>query len=142
MVFIFHLQSTREEILFHIHLEQALNAHGLICGGTGSGKSSLLHMLISSIVMNYTPEDVEIWLSDYKITEFYSYKTNTPPHIRFIGLSKTSDFSYAFLDKIIDEMNRRQTIIAQADYDYKAGGLVKAILLHLVITGKYMARTP
>ena len=79
-------------------------------------------MLISSIVMNYTPEDVEIWLSDYKITEFYSYKTNTPPHIRFIGLSKTSDFSYAFLDKIIDEMNRRQTIIAQADYDYKAGG--------------------
>ena len=72
--------------------------------------------------MNYTPEDVEIWLSDYKITEFYSYKTNTPPHIRFIGLSKTSDFSYAFLDKIIDEMNRRQTIIAQADYDYKAGG--------------------
>lgn len=103
-------------------LGQALNAHGLICGGTGSGKSSLLHMLISSIVMNYTPEDVEIWLSDYKITEFYSYKTNTPPHIRFIGLSKTSDFSYAFLDKIIDEMNRRQTIIAQADYDYKAGG--------------------
>lgn len=99
-----------------------MNAHGLICGGTGSGKSSLLHMLISSIVMNYTPEDVEIWLSDYKITEFYSYKTNTPPHIRFIGLSKTSDFSYAFLDKIIDEMNRRQTIIAQADYDYKAGG--------------------
>ena len=47
-----------------------MNAHGLICGGTGSGKSSLLHMLISSIVMNYTPEDVEIWLSDYKITEF------------------------------------------------------------------------
>ena len=40
----------------------------------------------------------------------------------FIFVAKTSDFSYAFLDKIIDEMNRRQTIIAQADYDYKAGG--------------------
>ena len=103
-------------------LGQALNAHGLICGGTGSGKSSLLHVLISSIVMNYSPEDVEIWLSDYKITEFYSYKTNTPPHIRFIGLSKTSDFSYAFIDKIVEEMNRRQDIIAQADYQYKMGG--------------------
>lgn len=103
-------------------LGQALNAHGLICGGTGSGKSSLLHMLISSIVMNYTPDDVEIWLSDYKITEFYSYKTNTPPHIRFIGLSKTADFSYAFLDKIVDEMNRRQNLIAQADHQYKMGG--------------------
>lgn len=103
-------------------LGQALNAHGLICGGTGSGKSSLLHMLISSIVMNYSPEDVEIWLSDYKITEFYSYKTNTPPHVRFIGLSKTSDFSYAFIDKIVEEMNQRQNIIAQADYQYKMGG--------------------
>lgn len=103
-------------------LGQALNAHGLICGGTGSGKSSLLHMLISSVVMNYRPEDVELWLADYKITEFYSYKTNTPPHIRFIGLSKTSDFSYAFMDKIVEEMNRRQNIIAQADYQYKMGG--------------------
>lgn len=103
-------------------LGQAMNAHGLICGGTGSGKSSLLHMLISSIVMNYTPEDVEIWLADYKITEFYSYKTNTPPHIRFIGLSKSSDFSYAFLDKIVSEMERRQNLIAQADHQYKVDG--------------------
>lgn len=108
--------------LLSYSLGQALNAHGLICGGTGSGKSSLLHMLISSVVMNYSPEDVELWLADYKITEFYSYKTNTPPHIRFIGLSKTSDFSYAFMDKIVEEMNRRQNIIAQADYQYKMGG--------------------
>lgn len=103
-------------------LGEALNAHGLISGGTGSGKSTLLHMLISSIVMNYSPKDVEIWLSDYKITEFYSYKTNTPPHIRFIGLSKTSDFSYAFIDKITDEMNRRQSLIAMADLNMKTQG--------------------
>ena len=103
-------------------LGQALNAHGLICGGTGSGKSSLLHMLISSIVVNYSPEDMELWLADYKITEFYSYKTNTPPHIRFIGLSKSADFSYAFLDKIVEEMNRRQNLIAIADHEYKLGG--------------------
>lgn len=103
-------------------LGQNMNAHGLICGGTGSGKSSLLHMLISSIVINYSPEDVELWLADYKITEFSSYKTNTPPHIRFVGLSKTSDFSYAFLDKIVAEMDRRQKLITQADQMYKADG--------------------
>lgn len=105
--------------LIEYYLGTALNAHGLICGGTGSGKSSLLHMLISSIVMNYKPQDVEIWLADYKITEFYSYKTNTPPHIRFIGLSKTSDFSYAFLNKIIHEMSRRQDLIARTDAKLK-----------------------
>lgn len=108
--------------ILEYRLGEAMNAHGLICGGTGSGKSTLLHMLISSVVMNYSPEDVEIWLADYKITEFYSYKTNTPPHIRFIGLSKTVDFSYAFLDKITREMNHRQDVIAEADFQYKLGG--------------------
>lgn len=113
---------TRKGEILEYHLGNAMNAHGLICGGTGSGKSTLLHMLISSIVMNYSPDDVEIWLADYKITEFYSYKTNTPPHIGFIGLSKTVDFSYAFIDKITEEMNQRQSIIAEADYLYKNSG--------------------
>lgn len=113
---------TRRGEIMEYCLGTAMNAHGLICGGTGSGKSTLLHMLISSIVMNYSPSDVEIWLADYKITEFYSYKTNTPPHIGFIGLSKTPDFSYAFIDKITDEMNSRQNIIAEADYAYKKNG--------------------
>ena len=113
---------TRRGEIMEYCLGTAMNAHGLICGGTGSGKSTLLHMLISSIVMNYSPNDVEIWLADYKITEFYSYKTNTPPHIGFIGLSKTADFSYAFIDKITEEMNSRQSIIAEADYEYKKNG--------------------
>ena len=112
----------RKGEVIEYRLGEAMNAHGLICGGTGSGKSTLLHMLISSIVMNYRPDDVEIWLADYKITEFSTYKSNTPPHIRFIGLSKTSDFSYAFIDKITDEMNRRQELIAEADYQLKMDG--------------------
>lgn len=103
-------------------LGEAMNAHGLICGGTGSGKSTLLHMLVSSVVMNYSPEDVELWLTDYKITEFYSYKNNTPPHVRFVGLSKTSDFSYAFIDKITAEMTRRQDAIAEANIQLKLSG--------------------
>lgn len=103
-------------------LGEEMNAHGLICGGTGSGKSTLLHMLVSSIVMNYSPDDVEIWLTDYKITEFYSYKNNTPPHVRFVGLSKASDFSYAFIDKISAEMTRRQDAIADANIQLKRDG--------------------
>lgn len=103
-------------------LGEALNAHGLISGGTGSGKSTLLHMLISSLCMNYTPDDVELWLVDYKITEFNTYKTNTPPHIRFLGLSTTVDFTYAFLDKILAEMRRRQHLIEQADHKIKQEG--------------------
>lgn len=113
--------NVRNQIMTY-ELGSAKSAHGLVSGGTGSGKSTLLHMLITSIIMNYTPDDVEIWMVDYKLTEFATYKTYTPPHIRFIGLSKTQDFSYAFIDKIMDEMNRRQEAIINADYQLKMSG--------------------
>lgn len=103
-------------------LAQALNAHGLISGSSGSGKSSLLHLIIASVAMNYTPEDVEIWLADYKINEFSSYKYNTPPHIKFLGLSKSQDFTYALLDKIVGEYERRQDLLKQADEEMKQKG--------------------
>lgn len=103
-------------------LANALNAHGLISGGTGSGKSTLIHMIISSVAMNYKPEDMEIWLIDYKINEFSSYKSNTPPHIKFLRLSKSMDFTYALLDKIYEEYERRQQVIKRADEEVKQKG--------------------
>lgn len=103
-------------------LGSALNAHGLISGGTGSGKSTLLHMLISSVCMNYRPDDIELWLADYKIMEFNSYRANTPPHIRFIGLNTSIDFTYAFIDKMYNEMHRREQVIAEADAEVKRNG--------------------
>lgn len=103
-------------------LAQALNAHGLISGGTGSGKSTLLHMIVASVCSSYTPKDVELWLVDYKITEFASYKYNTPPHIRFLGLSKGEDFTFALLDRIYAEYERRQKVIQQADAQKKMQG--------------------
>lgn len=103
-------------------LAQATSAHGLISGGTGSGKSTLIHMIIASVCMNYTPQDVELWLVDYKITEFSTYKYNTPPHITFLGLSKSEDFSFAFLDKIYAEYERRQQLFKAADEEKKREG--------------------
>ncbi|MCD7818362.1 MAG: hypothetical protein LUH07_04855 [Lachnospiraceae bacterium] len=103
-------------------LGEALNAHGLICGAKGSGKSALLDMLISSIVVNYDPRDVEIWLAGYDIGDFFCFGLYTPPHIRLIGASDTPDFTYAFIDRITEEMGRRQKIIAEADYKYKTEG--------------------
>lgn len=103
-------------------LAQALNAHGLVSGSSGSGKSSLLHLIIASVVMSYTPEDVEIWLADYKINEFSSYKYNTPPHIKFLGLSKSQDFTYALLDKVVGEYERRQELLKRADEEMKQKG--------------------
>lgn len=98
-------------------------ANALLSGRAGSGKSTLLHMLINSIMMNYTPEDVEFWLVDYKMVEFYLYTKNTPPHIKFIGLDTSSEFSFAFIDRMRAELKRRLELFKNNDcvniVDYK-----------------------
>lgn len=81
--------------------------HGFISGYIGSGKSTLLHSIILTACRKYSPTDLEIWLADYKLTDFDLYKTNTPPHITFIGISTAEEFTYGFLDKIEAEAMRR-----------------------------------
>lgn len=87
------------------------SVHGFISGGTNSGKSTLLHTIILSACLHYHPKDLEIWLVDYKQTEFYLYKRHTPPHIKLIGVSKTSDFTFSLLDKIEIEASRRTELM-------------------------------
>lgn len=87
------------------------SVHGFISGGTNSGKSTLLHTIILSACLHYHPNDLEIWLVDYKQTEFYLYKKKTPPHIKLIGVSKTADFTFSLLDKIETEANRRTALM-------------------------------
>lgn len=87
------------------------SVHGFISGGTNSGKSTLLHTIILSACLHYHPNDLEIWLVDYKQTEFYLYKKKTPPHIKLIGVSKTADFTFSLLEKIESEANRRTELM-------------------------------
>ncbi len=87
------------------------SAHGFISGGTNSGKSTLLHTIILSACLHYTPEDLEIWLVDYKQTEFALYRDRPMPHIKMIGLSKTEDFTFSLLDRIEEEGIRRSDLL-------------------------------
>ncbi len=98
-------------------------ANALLSGSAGSGKSTLLHMLINSMVMNYTPEDVQLWLVDYKLVEFSAYVRNTPPHVKFVGLDRSEEFTFAFLDHMKKELDRRLALFKKENVanitDYK-----------------------
>lgn len=82
-------------------------AHALLAGATGCGKSSLLHTIINAIVMRYCPNDVQIWLSDYKSNEFKRYMQNTPAHIKYVATDRSMEYTLHFLDKIYAEYQRR-----------------------------------
>lgn len=81
--------------------------HTLITGGTGSGKSRFLQTIISSVIMNYHPDDVELWLIDCKKVEFKKFIELRPPHVRLVSLERTQDFTFAFLDYLSEFANKR-----------------------------------
>ena len=101
----FAVDSTKHLVSMELGGTQSVNA--LLSGRTGSGKSTTLHMLISSIVMNYHPDDVELWLVDYKKVEFSEYIQFIPPHIRLLGLERNHEFTFSLLDKLNEEFQRR-----------------------------------
>ena len=83
-------------------------------GASGSGKSTLLHTLIAGILMNYHPDEVELWLLDFKMTEFKIYFNCCPPHIKYILLEKSEDLVFDIIDRLTDILEDRQRIFASA----------------------------
>lgn len=80
---------------------------GYLMGAAGSGKSSLIHAMIASILRQYHPDDVELWLVDFKMMEFAQYMENMPPHVKYIVLDYSPKVVCDLLDKITAELTRR-----------------------------------
>lgn len=76
-------------------------SHTIIFGASGSGKSNLLHMLITNLTKNYSPDKLKLALIDPKYVEFDAYKKL--PHIHN-GLIKWFAAVPAFLDTCIDKI--------------------------------------
>ncbi|WP_345974969.1 FtsK/SpoIIIE domain-containing protein [Sulfurimonas sp. HSL3-7] len=80
--------------------------HALIAGATGSGKTVLLHTLINTLAHNYSPEELQLYLLDYKEgTEFSVYKNL--PHMSVLSLSSERLFGLNILKGVQAEINRR-----------------------------------
>lgn len=84
-----------------------------IMGAAGSGKSTLLHTIICGILMGYHPDEVELWLLDFKMLEFKRYVENKPPHIRYLLLEKSEDLVFDIIDQLTGELNKRQYLFSQ-----------------------------
>lgn len=86
-------------------------SHTIIFGDTGSGKSNLLHMLITNLTKTYSPDELKLALIDPKYVEFYSYKSI--PHL-FNTLARTPEEVTAILDDCLN-INTKTPIIIFID---------------------------
>lgn len=89
------------------------NFAAYLMGASGSGKSTLLHTIITGIIRNYHPDDVELWLADFKMSEFAQYMDPLPPHVRYILLDESQELVYDLLDQLTGKMMERQRFFMQ-----------------------------
>ena len=93
--------------LQHLRLGNGTSQHVLISGKTGSGKSTLLHVLITNLALRYSPDEVELYLIDFKKgVEFKAYAPNLP-HARVIAIESEREFGLSVLQRLDVELRRR-----------------------------------
>ncbi|WP_187862310.1 FtsK/SpoIIIE domain-containing protein [Helicobacter pylori] len=101
-----------KEVCFEIG--EAQN-HTLICDHSGSGKSNFLHVLIQNLAFYYAPDEVQLFLLDYKEgVEFNAYTDpNILEHARLVSVASSVGFGVSFLSWLCDEIQKRAELFKQ-----------------------------
>lgn len=98
--------------------------HALIAGKTGSGKSTLFHVIITNLALWCSPEQVEFYLVDFKKgVEFKCYATHRLPHARVVAIESDREFGLSVLQRVDDELKRRGDLFRQRGVQDIAGYL-------------------
>ncbi len=95
-----------KEVCFEIGNEQN---HTLICDHSGSGKSNFLHVLIQNLAFYYDPDEVQLFLLDYKEgVEFNAYVADPAlEHARLVSVASSVGYGMSFLSWLCKEMQKR-----------------------------------
>jgi ABC-type multidrug transport system fused ATPase/permease subunit len=108
--------------LQHLKLGQGTAQHVLIAGKTGSGKSTLLHALVTNLALLYGPDEVELYLIDFKKgVEFKTYAVNELPHARVVAIESEREFGLSVLQRLDAELKGRGDRFREAGAQDLAG---------------------
>ncbi|WP_181370952.1 DNA translocase FtsK [Helicobacter pylori] len=101
-----------KEVCFEIGNAQN---HTLICDHSGSGKSNFLHVLIQNLAFYYAPNEVQLFLLDYKEgVEFNAYVADPAlEHARLVSVASSVGYGMSFLSWLCDEMKIRSELFKQ-----------------------------
>lgn len=84
------------------------HVHSIIMGNTGSGKTNLLHVLMTNLMLRYDPSEVMIYLIDFKYgVDFRVYTQYNLPNFRSISITNDPEFTLAMLEHLEEEQRKR-----------------------------------
>ncbi|MBM3877208.1 MAG: ATP-binding protein [Verrucomicrobia bacterium] len=99
----------------YLELGQGTRQHALVAGKTGSGKSTLFHVIITNLALWCSPEQVEFYLVDFKKgVEFQCYAANRLPHARVVAIESDREFGLSVLQRLDEELRRRGELFRRA----------------------------
>ena len=106
----------RTPVLLRLRTSNPALPHVLVGGAVGQGKSNLLLVLIHGLAARYAPDDLEMYLLDFKHgVEFSALgpavdREHWLPHIRVLGVHSDRAFGLAVLRHLSDELARRSEL--------------------------------
>jgi len=96
--------------------------HALIAGKTGSGKSTLFHIIITNLALRCSPEQVEFYLVDFKKgVEFKCYGNHRLPHAKVVAIESDRAFGLSVLQRVDEELRRRGDLFRKVGAQDLAG---------------------
>ena len=110
--------------------------HTLIGGRSGSGKSNLVNVIIQNLAFLYSPDEIELFLLDYKEgVEFNSYTNPILTHASLIAINSNVSYGLSFLEYILKEKDRRSELFKESqtkdfkEYREKTGKNLTRIII-------------
>lgn len=120
--------------LQYLSIGKGTKQHVLIAGKTGSGKSTLFHVIITNLALYCSPEEVEFYLVDFKKgVEFKCYGSKRLPHARVVAVESDREFGLSVLHRVDEELRKRGELFRECGAQDVAG--------YRKATGKPLPRT-
>jgi len=108
--------------LQRLEIGKGTRQHALVAGKTGSGKSTLFHVVITNLALWCSPEQVEFYLVDFKKgVEFKCYGSRHLPHAKVVAIESDREFGLSVLQRVDEELRRRGDLFRKAGVQDVAG---------------------
>jgi hypothetical protein len=131
--------ATKQQML---SIGKGTKQHALFAGKTGSGKSTLFHVIITNLALSCNPDQIEFYLIDFKKgVEFKCYATKRLPHARVVAIESDREFGLSVLQRVDEELRRRGDIFRKLGVQdipgYKKSGAKEPMPRTLLIIDEF-----
>lgn len=99
------------------------DVHAMASGGTGAGKSAFLEQFIMTLCTEYSPNDLELWLADFKKVTFSNFlpDRNHPeclPHLKACACTSDPVYAESVITALYKTMMDRQAFLNKSKENF------------------------